>query len=489
MDIKRGIQAFTERPVETLLLLPRAWLAGQDVELNKVVAARAAFIVAVEHALAGGQGFKHLKTIVRWHGKLRDQALLQDVGNLRELTVGVALAQDNAGERHEVLLLFQAAERGNRRRPAGVKRQMGKDFGYLLLAKPVLLRKVDMPGQLLHAAQCGEGCKRNQAALTRGKNLPFPDIIKQDLLAQFGQFGCYAGQGVAIEGFCHRVLSVLTVSRFWRDSFVLKIKLFAINHPEFQDDMDKLPLTLDLDALRSFVTGIESGSFAQAATRLCRSTSAVSAQLKKLEMQCGAALVVKRGRHLELTHSGEILIGYARRLLALNDEAQRALQGELLQGEIRIGMQEDFGESLMPGILGAFRRHHPGLRIIARVDRNQALLSALDASALDMALYWQPDNHPVEGKLLGQCRMEWIKHPDLDIATLLTQGEPLPLVMFDSPCLMRKRATACLDRAGITWQVVFVSQPERYLGGGAGRAGHYPANADGDAAKPARGKR
>jgi DNA-binding transcriptional LysR family regulator len=52
------------------------------------------------------------------------------------------------------------------------------------------------------------------------------------------------------------------------------------------------------------------------------------------------------------------------------------LKGELLQGEIRIGMQEDFGESLMPGILGEFRRHHPGLRIIARVDRNQALLGA-----------------------------------------------------------------------------------------------------------------
>ncbi|HBV4271544.1 TPA: LysR substrate-binding domain-containing protein, partial [Klebsiella pneumoniae] len=36
-------------------------------------------------------------------------------------------------------------------------------------------------------------------------------------------------------------------------------------------------------------------------------------------------------------------------------------------------------------------------------------------------------------------------------------GEPLPLVMFDSPCLMRSRAIACLDAAGIPWQVVFVS--------------------------------
>ncbi len=221
--------------------------------------------------------------------------------------------------------------------------------------------------------------------------------------------------------------------------------------------MDKLPLILDLDALRSFVTGIEAGSFALAASRLCRSTSAVSAQLKKLEMQCGADLVVKRGRHLELTHNGEILMGYARRLLALNDEAQRALKGELLQGEIRIGMQEDFGESLMPGILGEFKRHHPGLRIIARVDRNQALLSALADDALDMALLWQPEQTSHAGKLVGQCEMAWIQHPELDVAALLATGEPLPLVLFENPCLMRSRATACLDRVGIPWRVVFVS--------------------------------
>lgn len=193
--------------------------------------------------------------------------------------------------------------------------------------------------------------------------------------------------------------------------------------------MEKRLPGLDLDALRSFVTGMECGSFAQAALRLSRSTSAVSAQLKKLESQCGAALVTKQGRHLVLTAEGEKLMSYARRLLALNDETLRALQGERLTGEIHLGMQEDFGESLMPGILGQFKRHHPQVRIVARVDRNGPLHQAL----------------------------AWIAHPDLDIRALLVSGEPLPLVMFDSPCLMRSRAIACLDAAGIPWQVVFVS--------------------------------
>ncbi|MDY0920742.1 LysR substrate-binding domain-containing protein [Leclercia sp. CFBP8987] len=221
--------------------------------------------------------------------------------------------------------------------------------------------------------------------------------------------------------------------------------------------MNKLPLTLDLDALRTFATGMECGSFAQAALRLCRSTSAVSAQLKKLEQQCGTELVMKRGRGLTLTRDGEIVMGYARRMLALNDEMQSVIKGEQLQEEIRIGMQEDFGESLMPGILGEFKRYHPGVRIIARVDRNQPLLNAFDDDALDMVLLWQDSHAQRQGRTIGQSQMAWIQPPDLDISALLAGGEPLPLVMFDHPCLMRSHAIDCLNRTGIPWRVVFVS--------------------------------
>lgn len=221
--------------------------------------------------------------------------------------------------------------------------------------------------------------------------------------------------------------------------------------------MQKRLPTLDLDALRSFITGIECGSFAQAATQLCRSTSAVSAQLKKLEHQCGAALVTKKGRHLQLTPQGETLMSYGRRLLALSDEAQRAIQGAQLKGEMRIGMQEDFGESLMPGILGQFHYQHPDVRIMAKVDRNGSLQQALDDRSLDMALFWQPDLSASDGKLLDVRPLEWIGSENGVLDKCLTDGEPIPLVMFEHPCLMRARATAALDSAGIPWRVVFVS--------------------------------
>lgn len=220
--------------------------------------------------------------------------------------------------------------------------------------------------------------------------------------------------------------------------------------------MNKLPESLDMDALRSFVAGIDAGSFALAAQHLCRSKSAVSAQLKKLEQQCGTALVLKKGRHLQLTRSGEQLMSYARRLLSLNDEALRAVKGEALQGEIRIGMQEDFGEALMPAILGAFNRQHPEVRLTARVDRNQPLHTALARHELDLALLWQAEQQ-TGTQLIGQCPLAWIQHPAFDLAGFLWRGEALPLVAFDAPCVMRTRATQALDKAGIPWRIVFTS--------------------------------
>src|ERR1019366_1209895 len=122
-------------------------------------------------------------------------------------------------------------------------------------------------------------------------------------------------------------------------------------------------MAFDLDVLRSFVTGIELGSFAKAADRLGRSTSAVSAQLKKLEEQVGAPVLQKSGRGMVPTAAGETMLAYARRLLALNDEAAVAVRGCDLQGWVRLGVQGEFGEHVLADILGRFARAHPKVRI------------------------------------------------------------------------------------------------------------------------------
>ncbi len=72
------------------------------------------------------------------------------------------------------------------------------------------------------------------------------------------------------------------------------------------------PTNLDIDLLRTFVTGHDLGSYAKAADRLGRSQSAISLQLRKLEETTGQTLLRKSGRGLALTQEGEIPAGNPR---------------------------------------------------------------------------------------------------------------------------------------------------------------------------------
>ena len=130
------------------------------------------------------------------------------------------------------------------------------------------------------------------------------------------------------------------------------------------------PTNLDIDLLRTFVTGHDLGSYAKAADRLGRSQSAISLQLRKLEETTGQTLLRKSGRGLALTQEGEIMLGFARRLLVLNDEAVAALRNPSLEGHVRVGLLPDFAETWLPDVLGNFARAHPNVQVEARVERS-----------------------------------------------------------------------------------------------------------------------
>ncbi|SAL70510.1 LysR family transcriptional regulator [Caballeronia peredens] len=219
--------------------------------------------------------------------------------------------------------------------------------------------------------------------------------------------------------------------------------------------------TFDLAVLRSFIAGMDLGSFAKAADRVGRSTSAISAQIRKLEEQAGTTLFRKSGRGLALTDAGEVMLGYARRLVELNDEAAVAIRGVDLEGWIRLGLQEDFGEVVLPDVLGRFARAHPKVRIEARVARNTELLERIDTGQLDLALVWgasgvtDESNAAMIAEPIATPSMRWIASSA--VPWQYDSGEPLPLIAFDRPCLFHSAAAAALDRAGIKWRVAFTS--------------------------------
>jgi DNA-binding transcriptional LysR family regulator len=212
---------------------------------------------------------------------------------------------------------------------------------------------------------------------------------------------------------------------------------------------------LDMDVLRSFVTGFELGSFAKAAERLGRSQSAISTQLRKLEDQAGQTLVRKSGRGLTLTPAGESLLSYARRILALNDEAVETLRGADFAGWVRLGMPQDFAETWLPAVLGRFARAHPKVRVEVRAERKAGLIDGIMTGDLDLALAWGRGD-TTHASVVAELPVRWIGLADWPGVSALGT-EPLPLVAFEPPCVFRAAGVAALDEAGIAWRLVFSS--------------------------------
>lgn len=214
--------------------------------------------------------------------------------------------------------------------------------------------------------------------------------------------------------------------------------------------------TFDLDVLRTFVTGVELNSFAKAADRLDRSTSAVSAQLKKLEEQVGTPVLVKSGRGLVLTPVGESLLSHARRLLELNDGIFQTLHESQTAGTIRLGLQEDFGEHLLSEILRRFVQVYPMMTLEIRIARNTELLALVENAGLDLALTWDTGHTSPHATRLGETHMHWIGAHDTPSPARL-DGSALPLILFDAPCVLRSAATQALDTARIPWRIALTS--------------------------------
>ena len=209
---------------------------------------------------------------------------------------------------------------------------------------------------------------------------------------------------------------------------------------------------LDMDVLRSFAAVVDLGGLSQAGQQLGRSQSAVSLQMKRLEAQVGERLFLRSGRSLDLSETGEQLLAYARRILALNDEALADLRGTPVEGRLRFGTQQDFTESWLPTALARFAERHPAVRLQISVGKCTSYLKALERGRFDLVLALGLGNRPT-AEPLGRLPLAWIGRKDF----VWDRDAPLPLVTFEGWCRFRRHALAQLDEAGIPWRIVLTS--------------------------------
>ncbi len=209
---------------------------------------------------------------------------------------------------------------------------------------------------------------------------------------------------------------------------------------------------LDLDMLRGFVAVAERGGFTAAGLALGLTQSAVSLKVKRLEDVLGKPVFARTSRSVTLTREGETLLDYARRMLALNDEAVRRMVAPPVTGRLRLGVADHFIPNNLAPMLASFSRAYPDLRLEVEVGRSHELRAEQEQGRLDLVLGKRRDGETA-GRLVFTEDILWVAAPGFSPAP----GRPLPLSMLPQGCMFRERALAALARAGIASEVVYTS--------------------------------
>lgn len=212
-------------------------------------------------------------------------------------------------------------------------------------------------------------------------------------------------------------------------------------------------INLDLDLIRAFVAVAEAKNFTRAGTRIGRTQSAVSLQIRRLEEQLDTELFVRDARSVALTPNGESLLPQVRHLLRLNDDIVGGLFNHAIEGEVRFGAPEDFATTHLPGVLGDFSRTYPHVSLSVTCDLTLHLLDQMQRGELDLALIKREPQGPNLGVSVWREPLVWVA-ADREIAA---HDETLPLVVAPAPCVYRKRATVALNAVSRLWRVAYTS--------------------------------
>ena len=204
---------------------------------------------------------------------------------------------------------------------------------------------------------------------------------------------------------------------------------------------------IDPELLQTLVSIADTGSFATAAKNVHRTQSAVSMQMKRLEEIVGQPLFEKHGRRSVLTFHGQNLLLYARRILSLQQEALAVFRSPEIQGEVRLGVCDDYVMSFMPSIFAGFAKAFPKVHIRLDSQPSTKLIEATQAGDLDFSLVNIIDHTKAYEKLTKEP-LVWVASPNHSIHT----ESPLPLAI-ENNCLWGRWARKALDEDNRVYRI------------------------------------
>ncbi|SDW66404.1 transcriptional regulator, LysR family [Ruegeria halocynthiae] len=212
---------------------------------------------------------------------------------------------------------------------------------------------------------------------------------------------------------------------------------------------------LDITTLRSFVAVADHGGVTRAAGFLHLTQSAVSMQLKRLEELLGLELLDRSGRTIALTASGEQLLAFARRMIALNDEVIGRLTDQAFEGEVVLGVPHDVVHPFIPRVLKRFNASFPRVSVNLVTSNTRHLKEEFVRGGFDLVL--TTESGAGEGaETLHQMPLRWVGA----LNGSAWRQKPLRLG-FCRNCIFRPVAITALDDAGIEWDMSVDSDSDR----------------------------
>lgn len=209
---------------------------------------------------------------------------------------------------------------------------------------------------------------------------------------------------------------------------------------------------LDLQSLRTLVAVADEGSITGAAERVSRTQAAVSMQINKLERLLDRPLLRRLPRGVELTPAGEQLLGYARRMVRLEQEAVHVMSRPPLKGTVRIGTPDDYAHCFLPAILARFHEHEPEIAVEVHCQTSEILREELRQGRLDLVMVTCAGDDP-GGRVL-------VSEPVVFAAargSRLQEAEVLPLALWLPGCPIRAMALRALEEARIEYRAAYTS--------------------------------
>lgn len=217
--------------------------------------------------------------------------------------------------------------------------------------------------------------------------------------------------------------------------------------------MTRKIVNIQTDLLRTFVTVVDLGGFTLAGNSLGRTQPAISLQIRRLEDLTETSLFLQKGKNLQLTSEGNMLLSYAREMLLLNDSAVAQLIKSQMADTLRIGLPIDYSVNFFQSVISEFMATHEDVDLQVTCEWSDALMEKLVSDEVDFAIAMTDSIHAPYMSRYWSERPVWVCAQDLSI----DPDRPLPLVAHPEGCVYRAQMIQILETSNRRWRLSFES--------------------------------